>query len=120
MKTRFTLLIFVVLLASSSLAGAATDPATATAPSVAAAPSVALVASPACAANASTFNLPGLLPNAIFASTICGACSQNPCKNQVVNTTCFVSNKRGSCQSPDATTCSGTTAPDCLCYVGNL
>ncbi|HEX4496475.1 MAG TPA: hypothetical protein VIE43_12460 [Thermoanaerobaculia bacterium] len=118
MKTRLMLLIFVVLLASSALAGAATEPASL--PAVAPAPSLALVASPACAANASTLNLPGLLPNAIFASTICGACSQNPCKNQTVNTTCFVSNKRGSCQSPDETTCSGTTAPNCLCYVGNL
>lgn len=112
MKIRFILLIFAALFGAAALAGAATDSA--------AAPFVLAAPAPACATQASTLNLPGLLPNAIFASTVCGTCSQDPCKNRVVNTTCFIFNRQGTCQSPDATTCSGTTAPNCLCYVGNL
>jgi hypothetical protein len=110
MKTRFVFLIFAALFGVATLAGAATDPA-----------GTPAFMTPACAANASTLQLPDLAPGKAFAAgSVCGTCSDNPCKNQNVATTCFISNRRGSCQPPDSNYCPGTTTWQCQCYVGPL
>jgi hypothetical protein len=109
MRMRSTLLLFIALLGVATFAGAAAP-----------APSPAFMA-PACAADASTLPAAGLVPSPLAAAnSVCGACSQNPCKNQLVATTCFISNRRGSCQSPNADFCPETTTWNCQCYVGPL
>ena len=108
MRMRSMLLLFAALLGMAALAGAATEPTPA-------------FMAPACAANASALPVAGLVPSPLAASTsVCGTCSQNPCKNQLVATTCFISNRRGSCQPPNADYCSDGTTWNCQCYVGPL
>jgi len=122
MKLQATPLLFAALFGIATLAGAATDPAPAPAFMAAPAPAMSLAA-PGCAAQASNAaTLPNLLPNATFASTICGACSQDPCKNATYNQACHkgTSTTIGHCLSPLGNDCSGTTAPACQCWSGPL
>jgi hypothetical protein len=119
MKTHAALL-FAVLFGTAALAGAATDPAAAPAFMVAPGP-IMSQAAPDCAAKAvNAATLPDLLPNKTYASTLCGACSQNPCKNAVINQACHVGTGTtiGRCLSPLGNDCAGTTAPACQCWSG--
>jgi hypothetical protein len=123
MKTHAALLLFAVLFGIAALAGAATDPAATPAFMVAPGPIMSQSA-PDCAAKAANAanaaTLPNLLPNRTYASTLCGACSQNPCKNAVINQACHVgtSTTIGRCLSPLGNDCAGTTAPACQCWSG--
>jgi hypothetical protein len=106
---RSTLLLFTVLLAMATLAGAATAPAQAPA-----------FLAPSCAANASTLNPPGLVPNPILTTSVCGSCSLSPCQGRTVNSICFAFNRQGTCQPPNSDLCPGTTTWSCQCYFGPL
>jgi len=108
MRMRSMLLLFVALLVTASLAGAATAPAQAP------------FLTPACAANASTLNAQGLVPNPILTTSVCGSCSLSPCQGRTVNSICFAFNKQGTCQPPNSDLCSGTTTWNCQCYAGPL
>lgn len=110
MRMRSTLLLFTALLGMATLAGAATVPAAQT----------PTFMTPACAANASTLNAPGLVPNPTLTTSVCGSCSLSPCQGRTVASICFTFNRQGTCQPPNGDYCPGTTNWNCQCYVGPL
>ncbi len=121
MKLRSTLLMFVLVLLTGALAGAATEPQA----GVPAAPvtlDAIMAASPApasplCLENAAKAQLPAGNPVVQAATSVCGACSDIWCAGQTLGALCRTGKR---CYNLYGNFCSQDGQSQCTCYSGPL